>query len=92
MHKGLWGCVCCGLIACAGLSAGNGNLSEIQQHYQRAQEALHAHQDTIAIREFREILRLYPKNSSAHTNLGVIAFTHGDCTQAAQEFREALKL
>jgi len=91
MNKNLLGCLCGYLIACAGLAAQSGNLTQIQQHYQRAQEALQAHQDAVAIREFREILRLDPKNASAHANLGVIAFTEKDYAQASQEFREALQ-
>src|SRR5437667_8489686 len=51
------------------------NRPEIEQHYKKAQEALGAKQDAIAIREFREIFHLDPRNASAHANLGVIAFT-----------------
>ena len=65
---------------------------EIEQHYKNAQEALRAKQDAIAIREFREILHLDPRNASAHANLGGIAFTGKDYVQASQEFRAALKL
>src|SRR2546429_7233234 len=68
------------------------NRPEIEQHYKKAQEALRAQQDAVAIREFREILRLDPRNASAHANLGVIAFTDKDYVEACQEFRAALKL
>ena len=68
------------------------NRPEIEQHYQKAQEALRAKQDAIAIREFRAILRLDPGNASAHANLGVIAFAEKDYVQACQEFQAALKL
>lgn len=94
MHKGFFRSACFAwcLLAGAGLAAQTSNSSNIQQHYKRAQEALQAHQVTVAKEEFQVILRLDPKNSSAHANLGVIAFTERDYTQASQEFREALKL
>lgn len=80
------------LMTCTGLSAQTGNWPELEQHYRRAQEALQAKQDAIAIREFREILRLDPKNAQAHANLGVIAYTQKNYAQAAQELRTALRL
>ena len=80
------------LMAGNRLSAQTSNWPEIQQHYKRAQEALEAKQDAVAIKEFREIVRLDPKNASAHANLGVIAFTQKDYAQAAKEFRAALRL
>lgn len=94
MFKGLLWRVCFAscLMTCAAISAQTNNGSEIQHHYKRAQEALQAHQDSVAIKEFREILRLDPTNSSAHANLGVIAYTQRDYAQASQEFRAAIKL
>jgi tetratricopeptide (TPR) repeat protein len=94
MHRALLWRVCFAwcLITRAGLPAQTNNWSEIQHHYKRAQEALQANQDTIAIKEFQEILRLDPKNASAHANLGVIAYTQRHYVQASQEFRAALKV
>ena len=80
------------LMTSARLGAQTRSSREIEQHYKKAQEALRAKQDAIAIREFREILRLDPRNASAYANLGVIAFTEKDYAQASQEFRAALKL
>jgi tetratricopeptide (TPR) repeat protein len=74
------------------LTAQTGNWPEIQQHYKRAQEALQTKQDAVAVREFQEILRLDPRNASAHANLGVIAFNRKDYARASQEFIVALKL
>jgi tetratricopeptide (TPR) repeat protein len=65
---------------------------EIEEHYKQAQAALRDGKSDVAVHEFREILRLQPTNAQAHANLGVIAFTGKDYTQAAQEFRAALKL
>jgi len=80
------------LMTSARLEPQTRNRPEIEQHYKNAQEALRAKQDAIAIREFREILHLDPRNASAHANLGGIAFTGKDYVQASQEFRAALKL
>jgi tetratricopeptide (TPR) repeat protein len=78
-------------MTCTGFAAQSSNWSEIQQHYRRAQEALQANQNAVATKELQEILRLDPKNASAHANLGVIAFSQKEYAQAAQEFRAALK-
>ena len=48
---------------------------EIQLHYQRATEALKAKQSQEATKEFREILRIDPRNAEACANLGQIAFS-----------------
>src|SRR6266700_2949997 len=64
--------------------------SEIRVHLQRAQSALKANVPEVAVKEFRVILALDPKNVEAHTNLGVIAFSRGDYRGAESDFREAL--
>jgi tetratricopeptide (TPR) repeat protein len=64
--------------------------AEINDHFQRAQTALRANDAGTAEREFRAILALDPKNAAAHTNLGALAFSHGDCRAASQEFHFAL--
>jgi len=65
---------------------------EIQKHYKRATGARQSGQNEIAVKEFREILRLDPQNAEAHANIGVIAYTEKEYAQAAEEFRAALKL
>jgi tetratricopeptide (TPR) repeat protein len=65
---------------------------EIQKHYKVATNAMQGGQNDIALKEFREILRLDPHNAEAHANIGVIAYTEREYTQAAEEFRAALKL
>jgi tetratricopeptide (TPR) repeat protein len=65
---------------------------EIQKHYKRATDAMQAGQNDAAEKQFREILRLDPRNAEAHANIGVIAYTEREYAQAAQEFRAALKL
>jgi predicted Zn-dependent protease len=74
------------------IAAQTSSRAEIEQHYQRAQQALAAKQGAIAAQEFREILRLDPGNASAHANLGVIAYSAKNFAQASEEFRTALKL
>src|SRR6266849_1712884 len=64
--------------------------SEIRVHLQRAQAALKANAPEVAVKEFRAVLALDPKNAEAHTNLGVIAFSRADCQSAESDFREAL--
>jgi tetratricopeptide (TPR) repeat protein len=64
--------------------------SEIRDHFQRAQQALQANDVGTAEKEFRAILALDPKDAAARTNLGVLAFGHGDCRAASEEFRFAL--
>jgi Flp pilus assembly protein TadD len=80
------------LMVSVSLAGQTPNRSEMEQHYNRAQEALAAKQDAVAAQEFREILRLDPSNSSAHANLGLIAYSARDYAQASEEFRTALKL
>jgi tetratricopeptide (TPR) repeat protein len=80
------------LIAVPNPSAQTGNRAEIEQHYEKAQAALHSNQSAVAEKEFREILRVDPRNVSAHANLGVIAYTEKDYKRASEEFRTALKL
>ena len=85
------GLVLCGLLA-ARLGAQNPDSGEIQKHYERATEASRAGQNDIAVKEFREILRLDPHNAEAHANIAAIAYKQKNYTQAAEEFRAALKL
>jgi len=80
------------LSAVSGPSAQTSNRTEVEKHYERAQAAVRSNQSAVAESEFREILRLDPKNASAHANLGVIAFTERDYPRASEEFRTALKL
>jgi tetratricopeptide (TPR) repeat protein len=74
------------------LAAQDSSRSEIQKHYERATEARQAGHNDIAVKEFREILRLDSHNAEAHANIGVIEYTEKNYAQAADEFRAALKL
>lgn len=85
-------CLLLFLISGTGLTAQTGNWPEIQQRYKLGVEAVQAGHDAEAEEDFRAILRLDPKNASAHANLGSIAFRHADFTQASKEFRAALDL
>lgn len=49
--------------------------SQVQMHLARAQAALRAHDTAAAVKEFKEVLALDPKNVDASVNLGVVAFS-----------------
>src|ERR1700733_3248953 len=85
-------CLLLCLITGTELAAQTSNWPEIQKRYKLGVEAVQAGHDAEAEEDFRAILRLDPKNASAHANLGSIAFRHGDFTQASKEFRAALDL
>lgn len=74
------------------LAAQTPNRQEVQSHFERATQAERAGQNDVAAREFREVLRLDPRNAEAHANLGVIAYAQKDYPGAAKEFEEARKL
>jgi len=61
-------------------------------HQRQAEEALKSNNQKMAAQQFRAMLKLDPSNVEAHVNLGVIAFTHGDCPSAEQEFESTLQL
>jgi tetratricopeptide (TPR) repeat protein len=65
---------------------------QIRLHYQRAEEALRANHSQEASNEFREILRIDPRNAEACANLGQIAYGQQEYAEAAKWFSEALKI
>ena len=65
---------------------------QIRLHYQRAEEALRANHSQEASNEFREILRIDPRNAEACANLGQIAYSQQDYAEAAKLFAESLKI
>ncbi len=65
---------------------------EVQSDLQRAQEALKVNDPDTAVREYRAVLQLDPSNIDASANLGVIAFMQGRYAEAAESFRQVLKL
>ena len=70
--------------------AGTPARAAVQDHLHKAEAFLKANDPDSARREFDAVLVLDPKNAEAHTNLGVIAFSHRDCQTAARDFRQAL--
>jgi tetratricopeptide (TPR) repeat protein len=65
---------------------------QIRLHYQRAEEALKANHSQEASNEFREILRLDPRNAEACANLGQIAYSQQGYAEAAKWFAESLTI
>jgi tetratricopeptide (TPR) repeat protein len=80
------------LLSGAEVAAQTSNWPEIQRDYKLGLEAIQSGHDSDAEEDFRAILRLDPKNASAHANLGTIAFRHSEFALASQEYRAALKL
>ncbi len=66
--------------------------SQVQTHLARAQAALRAHDTAAAVKEFKEVLALDPKNVDASVNLGVVAFFQGHFAQAAPYLGHALAI
>lgn len=64
--------------------------SEIHDHLHEAEAYLKANDAVSAEREFNAVLALDPKNAEAYSNLGVIAFSRGDCETASKNLRKAL--
>jgi tetratricopeptide (TPR) repeat protein len=83
----------CIALVLAGLLFGQSDRrdAEIQQRYQRAQQALAARRFDDAAQEFREILKLNPALAGAYANLGLLAYQRGHYGEASREFRSALE-
>src|SRR5690242_6068532 len=57
-------------LTSAQIEAQTANRDQIQLHYRRAEQALRANQTSEASNEFREILKIDPRNAEACANLG----------------------
>jgi tetratricopeptide (TPR) repeat protein len=68
-----------------------GRDAEIQQRFQRAQQALAAKRLDDAAREFREILKLNPAIAGAYANLGLLAYQQVQYGEASRELQAALE-
>ena len=80
------------LMATAATGAQATSQRQIQVHYQRAEEALKANHSQEASNEFREILRIDPRNAEAYANLGQIAYSQQAYAEAGKWFTESLKI
>jgi Tfp pilus assembly protein PilF len=65
--------------------------SELTANLERGHAALKANDPAHASEAFRGALRLDPGNADAHANLGVMAYSRGDCAAAEPEFQSALR-
>jgi tetratricopeptide (TPR) repeat protein len=81
------------LISPNGLSQTSSSAAaEIRDYMSQGQAALRANQPNVAARAYQSILRLDPKNIEARANLGVVAMSTGDWSEAAEDLDAALKL
>lgn len=64
--------------------------AQVHDLLQKAEGYLRANDANSAARELNAVLKLDPKNTEAHTNLGVIAFFQHDYQTASDNFRRAL--
>jgi tetratricopeptide (TPR) repeat protein len=65
---------------------------EIRGYMSRAEKALRANQPDVAVRAYESVLKLDPKNVDARANLGVVAMSTGDWSNAAENLQAALQL
>lgn len=81
------------LLATDGLAQANSSAGQEIQHYMdRAQQALRANQPDVAAHAYQAILKLDPRNVEARANLGVVAMSTGDWSEANEDLDAALKL
>jgi tetratricopeptide (TPR) repeat protein len=65
---------------------------QIQQHMQKAEQALHVNDLAAAEHEYREILTIDAKNTQAWTGLGVLLYGAGKAEKAMQSLQMALSI
>ena len=66
--------------------------AEIRTYMDQAQRALRANQPDVARQAYQAVLKLDPANIEARANLGVVAMSTGDWSNAAENLEAALKL
>jgi predicted Zn-dependent protease len=64
----------------------------MQEHREKAEQALRAHDLAGAEREYREMLTIDPRSSSAWTGLGVLLYGSGRAEAAYESLKKALTL
>lgn len=64
---------------------------DLRTYLQRAEDALKEKNLPLAAEQFRAVLKLDPHNAEALANLGVLAYSQGNCADAEQDLRSALK-
>jgi len=62
------------------------------EHLSKGNELLAAKDFSGAIHEYREAVRLSPRNPRAHFELGLALKSKGDLDEAVSEYREAIRL
>lgn len=80
-----------GLLCAVPLFAQSASSAQIHSLLQQADAALGTGNLPLAEQRYRAVLELDAQNSSAHTELGVIAYSRGDCASAIGDLRAALQ-
>jgi tetratricopeptide (TPR) repeat protein len=80
------------LAAVGPCSAQTAHSKAVQDHYQRAQQALAQGQYETAAAEFNAILHFDPDRAEVHANLGTLYYAQAKYAAAEAAFRKALKL
>ena len=78
------------LFCGAPILAQSASPAQIHSLLQQADAALGAGNLPLAEQDYRAVLQLDAQNSSAHTELGVIEYSRGDCSSAVVHLRAAL--
>jgi len=84
----VWVCLC----VCPGITAQTAQEAQIQSYSRKADQALAAKDLDGAAAALQELARLTPNVPEVHANLGMVYYTQGRTTQAAESFQRALQL
>ena len=65
---------------------------EIRDYMSQAEKALRANQPEVAVQAYESVLKLDPENVDARANLGVVAMSTGNWSNAAENLQAAVQL
>lgn len=93
MHRGATFAVLLGVISAISPFSGAQDASgQIQQHREKVESALRAHDLATAETEYRTIIALDPSNDQAWTGLGVLLYGEGKAVEAVSALTSAMKI
>jgi tetratricopeptide (TPR) repeat protein len=76
----------------SGLLRGQNSSVDLEQHKERAEQALRANDRATAEKEFRSMLSIDPQDSEAWTGLGVLLYGSGNADEASKALHSALAI